>query len=531
MSNLQNLISACGTDEKTLRAKTQSHIVDWERWMQPINENDPTGSDSGYDDDFQLMRDEVNKLTGTDTALICQLAEKLLTTTSKDLRVITFYVWARLHQDGETGLAEGLELLAGMLEKYGTRLHPLRERTRKSALEWLTSRKVMDSLLLYPEVDMAVMPRITGALLLVEQAIVQLDAPSRPELAPLYQGLNQRLEQSGGASSLVPQNSREENNSRPATRSSAPVMSSVSSGRDLLDQAKVLAAYLRDQPGGWLAGHHLIKSIRWDTLATLPPLDSAGRTRLVPPKPDNRAHLKRLYLQQSWNELLERADNLQAQGVNHLWLDVQWYIWQALLKMDNDTVRADIICRDLQGLLTRLPGLETLAFDDGTPFADEVTLSWINASVLGEGNNWKEEPVNAPDLSGDAVLALEAEAIQLADTEGVEAALNWLQLRPGFSSAKDRWMVRLLMARVAEQYNKNELALHLLSDLDNRASALTLDHWIPELMFEVKARWVRLLRAKAGRNEADKLRLQAEMDTLLSGLIALDPARAAVLCN
>ena len=531
MSALQNLISACETDENTLRAKTLAHIVNWERWLKPLSDNEPTGGDSGYDDDFQMVRDEVNKLTGIDTTLICQLAEKLLTNTSKDLRVITFYVWARLHQDGESGFAEGLELLAGMLERYGSRLHPLRERTRKSALEWLTSRKIMDSLLLYPEVDMAVMPRITGALLLVEQAIQQLDEPSRPVLAPLYQGLNQRLEQSGGANSLVPQNSREEGSSPPVTRSSAPSISSVSSGRDLLDQAKVLVAYLREQPGGWLAGHHLIKSVRWDTLATLPPLDSAGRTRLVPPKPDNRAHLKRLYLQQSWSELLERADNLLGQGVNHLWLDVQWYIWQALLKIDNDTVRADIICRDLQGLLSRLPGLETLAFDDGTPFADEVTLNWINASVLDDGNSWKEEPVNAPDLSGDAVLALEPEVIQLADTEGVETALNWLQCRPGFSSAKDRWMVRLLMARVAEQYNKNELALHLLSDLDNRASALTLDHWIPELMFEVKARWVRLLRAKAGRNDVDKLRLQAEMDALLSGLIALDPARAAVLCN
>jgi hypothetical protein len=31
----------------------------------------------------------------------------------------------------------------------------------------------------------------------------------------------------------------------------------------------------------------------------------------------------------------------------------------------------------LQGLLARLIGLEGLAFNDGTPFADEVTLNWI----------------------------------------------------------------------------------------------------------------------------------------------------------
>ena len=36
-------------------------------------------------------------------------------------------------------------------------------------------------------------------------------------------------------------------------------------------------------------------------------------------------------------------------------------------------------------------------------------------------------------------------------------------------------------------------------------------------------------RTKAGRSEAERGRLQPEMDALLGGLIALDAARAAVL--
>lgn len=312
--------------------------------------------------------------------------------------------------------------------------------------------------------------------------------------------------------------------------SSAPVMSAVTSGRDLLDQAKVLAKYLRSLPGGWLAGHHLLKSVRWDTLTELPPLDASGRTRLVPPKPDNKAHLKRLYLQKSWSELLEHTDTLLAQGVNHLWLDVQWYAWQALVKLDNDSVRADILCRDLQGLLVRLPGLEALAFSDGTPFADEVTMNWINESVLNDMSGWKDKPVSAVPAGSDDVLTLESEVLAKADGEGIEAALNWLYVQPGYTSPRDRWLMRLLMARVSEQYGKNEMALHLLRELDSDAKQLTLEQWTPELMFEVKARRLKLLRAKAGRSDVDKTRLQVEMESLLSGLVALDPARAVVLC-
>ncbi|WP_201285251.1 type VI secretion system domain-containing protein, partial [Klebsiella pneumoniae] len=77
-----------------------------------------------------------------------------------------------------------------------------------------------------------------------------------------------------------------------------PALSPITSGQELLTQARILAKYLGDQPEGWLAAHHLMKSIRHDTLYQLPPLSAEGRTRIEPPKPDQRALLKRLYLQQ-----------------------------------------------------------------------------------------------------------------------------------------------------------------------------------------------------------------------------------------
>lgn len=56
-------------------------------------------------------------------------------------------------------------------------------------------------------------------------------------------------------------------------------------------------------------------------------------------------------------------------------------------------------------------------------------------------------------------------------------------------------------------------------------------HWGTEQLFEVKARRLKPMRMKAGRNEADKTRLNPDMEHLLAGLIAIDPERAAVLCQ
>jgi type VI secretion system protein VasJ len=532
MSTLQDLIAACQADETQLRQQAQGWMKNWLPWLAPVNDTCPAGEDPGYDDDFQRIREEVNKLSGIDTGLICALAEKLLTTTAKDIRIATCYCWARLHQDGETGFAEGLELLAGLLQRYGAQLHPQRERSRKPALEWLAGSRVLDSLSLWPEVVREDARRTAGALLLICDSLEKEPEASRPDMNALYSALVSRLMKAGGVDAVVPQNAghRAQSQASHTTGPDAPVLSRITSGQDLLSQARTLTEYLREQPDGWLAAHRLMKSLRHDTLRTIPAPDAEGKTRIAPPRADERAMLKRLYLQQSWLEILDQADSTFSRGANHLWLDLQWYIHQALVK-SGQGVLADIISADLKGLLSRLTGLETLAFNDGTPFADEVTLNWINHSVLDDMSGWRDEPINAMSEMGNDILALEPEALEKADTDGMDAALHWLQMRPGADSTKDKWLLRLLMARVAEQKGKNELALHLLGELDGTAQSITLGQWTPGLLFEVKSRRLRLLRMKAARSETDKSRLQPEMDQLLASLIALDPAGSAVLCG
>ncbi|MDQ9282943.1 type VI secretion system protein TssA [Escherichia marmotae] len=531
MSTLNALLSACQTEQVTLLDATRKRVAQWNNWLLPLPGTSSVGDDPGYDDDFQQMREEVNKLSGADTELICHLAEKLLTTTAKDIRVATYYCWARLHREGEQGLAEGLELLAGLIDHFSTQLHPQRDRSRKAALEWLAGSRMTDSLSLYPEVVREDALRTTGALLLIAQLTEHEPDETRPELNALYGALENRLQKAGGVDAVVPQNASATEAPFTASHSDAPAIGRITSGQDLLAQARTLSEYLREQPDGWLSAHHLMKSLRHDTLRTIPAPDAHGRTRIEPPRADQRALLKRLYLQQNWAEMLETADSTFSRGANHLWLDLQWYIYQALTKSGKEIV-ADIISADLKGLLTRLSGLETLAFSDGTPFADEVTLHWIQQSVLDTTAGWGNETPSARMAEvNDDILALEPEAVALADSESPDAALSWLQHRPGIATARQQWLLRLLMGRIAEQYGKNELAVHLFAELGERAREVVLSDWEPELLFEVQARHLKLLRLKASRSEADKIRLSPLMEQLLAGLIAVDPVRAAVLCG
>jgi type VI secretion system protein VasJ len=416
-----------------------------------------------------------------------------------------------------------------MVERFGVTLHPQRPNARKAAFEWLNSEKVLHVLARWPEVVPDDASLTAGALAKLAELMQAQPENERPVLAGLCTALEQRLDDSGGSDAMLPQNS---SSASTTSQSAGLTLSAVKSGRDLLDQGKLLSAWLSEQPAGWLASHRLMKTLRWDTVDVIPPMNANSCTRLPPPKAEYRAQLKRLYLQQSWIELVEYASQMFCEGVNHFSLDVQWYLWQGLSRAGSPWEQyADYVVSDLALLLDRLKGLEMLAWDDGTPYADEVTLNWINEKVKGTNGGFGEDSAVTVNSDADDVLSLEAEAMAKGDSEGPEAALAWLQTRPGTTSARSRWLMRLVMARIAEQFGRNEMALHLLGELSESAPHMTVIEWEPALMFEVYSRRLRLLRMKSSRSETDKTRLTPEMDKLIAAMIQIDPSRAFVLCN
>lgn len=539
MATAETLLTLClpGAVQRTaLLAKSRESLSLWSPWLTPLPTGNGAGDDPTYEDDFQLMREEINKLSGTDTGVLCRLAESILTRHARDIRVVTWYAFARLQRDGDTGLTDGILLLAAMLEQAGRHCHPQRSTARLAALDWLNSEKVLDTFSRWPDVTREETARTAAALCLLETALKQLPDAERPDFAGLLRRLETRLAGSGGLDTPVassgPDGSGESTHSTPTSGTAVPETVAVKSEVELVRQLRVLSGWVVEQPQGWLAAHRMMKAARWDMVTQLPALDAAGRTRLLPPKADYRAQLKRLYLQQSWTELVEQVDVMFSEGGNRFWLDLQWYLWQGLSRTGGPWEHwAEYILSDLKLLLKRLPGLETLAWNDGTPLADEVTLNWIAEKVNDDMPGFSDEPAVATAAQTDDILALETEAMEKGDTEGPEAALVWLQSRPDMASPRSRWLLRLLMAKVAEQYGRNELALHLLGELTDSAPKLTLSEWEPGLLFDVQARRLRLLRMKAGRSESDKARFAPEMDSLLAGLIALDPARAMVLCG
>jgi type VI secretion system protein VasJ len=241
--------------------------------------------------------------------------------------------------------------------------------------------------------------------------------------------------------------------------------------------------------------------------------------------------MKRLVLQKQWPELLDRVEQAFAEGANHFWLDLQYYAFIGQDQAGGEYARVrDLLTTDCALMLERLPGLEQLAFADGTPFADDTTLEWIarHATVRDIERGEAMAPV-ALDSAGKDWAETEAQAMDLAAQQSLDIALAWLQGLPAPESGRERFLRQLVMARVAERADRADTALHLLTALDACAAQFQLASWEPALVFEVKQHLLRLLKSRLSRKDADKAALAQRADRLVGELTAIDPARAVAI--
>ncbi|MEB2608761.1 type VI secretion system protein TssA [Burkholderia cenocepacia] len=499
----------------------------WAAWLAPIPGEHAHGRDPGYEDAFFELKDEATKLSGIDDGLITRACEQLLKETGKDLRLVGYYAFARLRQDGLAGFADGLELAASLVDRFGETLLPARAEAKRAALEMLSTARMIETLDSRGDFAPADLERAIAALdVLVAHTGTWSDA-ARPNLHPLVARFGNKDEP---VRNVSPDLAMQQLPASPLVSSG-----SVASARDLLDHARAMSAWLRDQENGYLPSVRIARSVRWDTLHDVPPSDVASHTRLTPPRAELRQQLKRLVLQKQWHELLERVEGAFMEGVNHLWFDLQYFQHVAL-----DHVGApyhawsEVLRTDFALFLARLPGIERLSFSDGTPFSDDTTLEWIarHAVVrdLEAGETVAPLPVSA-DGEGDAGdwPEIEAQARELVARDGVEAAFAWLDALPGMKTERHRFLQRLVMARLADHAGRPDTALALLVELDTSSRSLPVMRWEPALAFEVKQQLVRALKATSNRKDADKPTLARRIGELQAELTVLDPARALTL--
>lgn len=509
---------------------------------KPVSAENPVGTDASFEPAFEALKSELDKISNVsggivDWKLVGQGARELSKTLSKDVRVLVWLVVAQFKTEGPKGLAHGLSACQQVCSQYWDAMYPpvKRAKARANQFEWLFEQLDRDV------AELKVGAGDKEALELASDLAKELDVLVSEKLGDIYTAvprtaalLRQRASEvavavpppvaAPAASAPAASPAAVAHPSAPTNIPAPEPMNGAQGATNALRSAattiKAAAIELRRDNTARPLAYSLPRIATWLLAERLPPVADGQRTAIAPPR--DKARLETMAANEKWAELLTAAEELSASSV--FWLDPHRFSALALERLGpthSDAKRA--LEREVSHFVARLPGITSLQFSDGSPFADANCVAWLDglsANQGGGGGGGKHQQLSEEEeeLKARYEAARELVATGKID-EGLELA-HALSCRA--PDARSRFRARLEVATLATRGNKPTLACAILDALVLEGDQHRLDAWEPELTAQVYASLLMARRA-AG---AGALPSGASDDELMARLCRLAPAQA-----
>lgn len=522
----------------------------------PLREEAPAGDSVLYEKDFRDLKTQVNNIGSVSASVdydrIVDLARRVLTEQSKDLRAAGYLVIGEAWSRGAEGVSEALRGMWVLVDEFWYDLYPdaSRMKSRGAALQFVGDR-LPDwiAATTFEREDRQALVEAYEAL----DAIQAFGLDEMGEHAPSYSSLLNELE---GVIDELPEpepelpepeteveadadsdeetaedDGGEEVDETPSAGSSAPeAPAQPESDEDAEEAVRAAATYYREADLTRVAPYRLVRAIRWGEIQGEPP-NEEGTTRFEAPREQRREYLEGLLRSERHETLLREAESSLQGRTFHVWLDLQRLVVSALDALGapyRDAKTAVMV--DLALFVRRVPNLLSLTFRDDTPFASPLTVEWIEAEIQpllengGAGGGGGEEDIaSITQDHQDARKALNGGTL--------EDALSIL--REGASedtSKREAFHRKLYAATLCVTGEKPAVARPLLDELADVVNEHAIDEWHPSLAVEVwtnRCRCYDRLANEAGGEDAEKLR--AEADQSFERLCQTDPVQAVAV--
>ena len=497
---------------------------------QPITGDQPAGEDARYEPEYASILEEIEKLSfsGQGTPVSWVAVEKnalvVLAEKSKDFQIASYLGVALWQNHGLDGLANGIQVLAGLLENFWETGWPAlkRIRGRVNAIDWWHERTYgflqeqgtsgtpvpaerhrellaliarLDELVGSLMPDASPLRDLTAAAgrLNVAREAAPPDSPASQELPPEQLAPEQPPQpasqtQTGQQPEAQPQKAAPV---QTAPAQAAPVQAApAQAAPDTGDVALLFRhfaaaghAYLAPARGAnpsramlWQLSRLLV----WGGITALPAA-TEGETLL--PVPDmgilERARQKLGAPESTLQAALEAEDFFVTAP---FCLDSQEIIHTALLALGPDFAdAAAAVAGETASFVSHLAGVENLTFTDGTPFASPGTIAWLRGlgqpgapKAAGPAAGFASGPVSGP-VSGLA-SGNTAPASLLAELQNLE--------RTRTGSLLDNLRLNVRQLRLLWEHGQTTAAIPLAEALFLEITGRDLDSWDPPLALE-----------------------------------------------
>jgi type VI secretion system protein VasJ len=515
----------------------------------PINPNQPTGSDVRYEPEFEELQSEIDKLSspsssgGIDWQRIGDIAALILAEKSKDLLVASYFAVSQIYTQKIEGLAVGLTVIHDLLDNFWDTLFPSKKRMRGrlGAIEWWIEKS--EAALKTIQAD----PLPTENIDKLKQDLKQIDTLLQESLedAPLLRPLERmidsipiKIEEKTEIEAPTPPIETPDvrppaeprpDKPKPVPHKEEEIASPSDAERMLRDGFKTMrriAIYLlHNEELSNPRAYRWRRIAGWSIIQDMPPAKN-GQTQIPPPDMYDliQGNLNGLKEKESWEALIREAEERFQNAL--LWLDLNRFSAEALAGMGDQYQDAyDAVCQETAFLIFRLPGIENLFFSNGTPFANSETRQWLKNIGLSVHADLPENIPSAGQQDDHMASAIQ-KAQDLAKKKKLTEAVAFLQQEFRCSySGRERLLWRLGLSHVLMSAKQPELAMPHLEAILQDIEMFRLEEWDPDLALKgLKGVWLGL---KINTDQGAK----NQLDGIMNRIAKLDLAEALRLRN
>ncbi len=506
---------------------------------KPVSPEAPCGQDARYSDEFEGLQQEVDKLASPlgrasfAWETVAEKAAAILAHHSKDMLAACYLAVALTHVNGAAGFEAGAWVLRDLILTHWTGMFPPvnRRKGRLAALGWYTEKteaaitdgvlwgfdnvcrdaaldhlRTMDVFLKAQDGDFNLMP-----LVRIVENTQTVDSPSPVAV---------KQERTAGMGPLSHQvesqtTQRPEIPGQPCSEDPAAGLS------QLFQKLKASAKIMGDESMENPQSYRWLRFAIWEPLKGLPAAKDRV-TRISSPTPQLVSRLETLYQSGDWPELLRASEAALHSSKNLFYLDLNRFSFEALSNMG---ARYENACRcvfsETRNFVSRFQSIETLYFEDKTPFASEQTREWIHmkcecvteeAGLISgseeiQAGRFHDELVAVRDSIKKGIKTPEAVSLYLhrirASSSGRETLLWRLELLDLLASAR---LDKLAEAQIA----------HILETVDRHV----LGVWAPEIAVQGLRAVYKVLKAHP------ETRRRIKPDDVLVRIAGFDPLAA-----
>ena len=543
-----------------------------------ISDDKPAGAEPSYEPEFEELEAEIEKLSSpasketADWKKVARLASAILAEKSKDLRVASRLAVSWIQIDKMEGFLYGVRLFADLIENFWDDLYPPKKRMRgrMGAIEWWLEKaerflsqkkpepmsaeklddiknelKRLDGLFAEKVPDP---PMIRGLQRFVDSIpAVKPEVPepvpepepepvAKPELTPKTESSAEEKENKPTPVSTKPAAQPEPVFAEPTPANTVQMIDTVAvtSEQDAIKALKAALGNVRQLAVFWREnnlvdpmGYRCTRIASWTLVKSPPPATQENKTAIPAPDAIFRNSIADLQSRGNYEGLLKTIEGRISQYP--FWLDLSRITARTLADMgERYKLASDAVCMETAHFTARVPGIEKLAFQDGTPFADEETNNWLKSLGLGPvlAETFGAASSGTSSEEEQHMAEIYDEARELFEKKKAPEALYMLQKElDGSLSGKRKLLWRLRMCRLMIEAKKVRLAVPHLERILKDIDSFNLEQWEPDLAVDgLRVAW---LGFSAMSGESYKKRT----DETLDRIAWLNPAEALRLAG